>query len=93
MFDPQPGLVSELKRARAGVSVGWLALLATILIQSATMLIWGGKIDARVAELEKRQAASSVAGETIARLDERTAALMTTMDRIDRRLTDQEARR
>ena len=88
----QPSVLSELKRGERRVEWGAAALGLTLLIQTAGIIWWGAKLDQRVASVEQKVAASSSDGQTIARLDERTSAMLTTIDRIDRRLTASEDR-
>lgn len=71
---------------------GALALGFTILLQTAGIVWWGARIDTRVSQVEQKVGATASAGETIARLDERTTSMLTTLDRIDRRLTATEER-
>lgn len=71
---------------------GAAALLLTLLVQTAGIVWWASRIDQRVSTMEQKVAAAAPAGETIARLDERTASMLTTIDRIDRRLTATEER-
>ncbi|MFY8163266.1 MAG: hypothetical protein ACOVKC_03415 [Brevundimonas sp.] len=65
-------------------------VVLSLLIQSAVLVAWGSKLDQRVEQLEVRTAGSEKLSETVARVDERTAGLVTTVNRIDQRLTDQE---
>ena len=70
-----------------------LGVVAAILTQSAVLIAWGAKLDERVATLEQRASAVSGLGETVARVDERTATLVTATARIEQRLNDQDQRR
>lgn len=92
MQSEQPTVLSELKRGERRIEWGAAALAATLLIQTAGIVWWGAKLDQRVASVEQKVAATESAGETIARLDERTSSMLTTIDRIDRRLTANEDR-
>jgi hypothetical protein len=87
-----PAPMTEFKRAEKRIEWGAAALLASLLIQTAGIVWWGAKIDQRVSNLEEKIGATASAGETIARLDERTASMLTTIDRIDRRVSATEDR-
>lgn len=72
---------------------GIITLAVTILVQTASLLIWGAQIDARVTqhneaitELQTKASANGKLAETVARMDERTQALALTVNRIDQRL-------
>lgn len=72
---------------------GIITLAVTILIQTASLLIWGAQIDDRVAQhtqeisdLQAKASANNKLAETVARMDERTQALSLTINRIDQRL-------
>jgi hypothetical protein len=87
-----PEDMNALKREGRKIEWGAAALAVTILVQTAGIVWWGAKLDQRVSTVEIRISATASAGETIARLDERTASMLTTIDRIDRRLTATEER-
>jgi hypothetical protein len=78
----QPTILSEMKRGERRVEWGAAALGLTILVQTGGIIWWGAKLDQRVSTVEARVVSSASAGETIARLDERTAAMQTSIDRI-----------
>lgn len=68
---------------------GIVTLLGVILLQSASLLIWGARIEDKVAqhstdigELQARSDASAKLAETVARIDERTGALAITINRL-----------
>lgn len=72
---------------------GIVTLAVTILIQTASLLMWGAQIDARVTQhteaitdLQSKASANGKLAETVARMDERTQALTLTVNRIDQRL-------
>lgn len=72
---------------------GVLTLALGLLAQSATLLMWGARIDSRVAanteeiaQLQTKLAANAKLSETVARVDERTLALVETVNRIDQRI-------
>jgi hypothetical protein len=87
-----PAPMTEFKRAEKRIEWGAAALACTILVQTAGIVWWGAKIDQRVSNLEERISSTASASETIARLDERTASMLTTIDRIDRRVSATEER-
>lgn len=86
-------LMTEIRRSEKKIEWGAAALGLTILIQSATLVWWAARVDQRVAVLEQKVTATAAAGETLARLDERTQFLVTTVNRLDQRQQDQEVRR
>lgn len=67
-----------------------IALCAGLLIQTAGIVWWGAHIDQRMSAVEEKVNATAGAAETIARLDERTSGLVTTVNRIDARLNAQD---
>lgn len=82
MPEDKPSVISELRRGERRIEWGAAALGASLLLQTAGIVWWGAKIDQRVSNLEEKISATASAGETIARLDERTAAMQTSIDRI-----------
>lgn len=65
--------------------------LATVLVaQTVGIVWWGAHIDQRVTSVEQKVAAASDTAALIARLDERTASLLTTVNRIDARQNAQD---
>lgn len=70
-----------------------VGVVVTLLLQSGALIIWGAKIDQRVGSLEQRIGATEGLSETVARVDERTQALLVTTNRIDQRLDSQDRRR
>lgn len=93
---PDNSDVTEVLRSERRIEWAAIALGASLLVQTGGIIWWGGKIDQRVSSIEKRVTETSSQGETIARLDERTNAMLATIDRIDRALnerSDREARR
>lgn len=87
-----PDEMNALKREGRRIEWGALALGVTILVQTGGIIWWGAKLDQRVSSVEARMVSNASAGETIARLDERTASMLTTIDRIDRRVSATEDR-
>jgi hypothetical protein len=61
---------------------GVLTLILGLVGQSATLLMWGTRMDERIAVLEADSLKNGKLGETVARIDERTAALVTTVNRM-----------
>ena len=90
--EQQPSILNERRHGETRIEWGGLALGFTILLQTAGIVWWGARIDQRVSQVEQKVGATASAGETIARLDERTTSMLTTLDRIDRRLTATEER-
>ena len=70
-------------------SLELLGLIAAVVLQACGLVWWGAHIDQRMTAVEERVAVMASTRETIARLDERTAGLVTTVDRIDQRLNAQ----
>lgn len=87
MTDSRPEHVSHSRFNWAMIGV-----VASILLQSAVLIAWGAKLDERVAGLEQKVSATQGLSETVARVDERTAALVKATERIEQRLTDSERR-
>ncbi len=77
----------------SSTAISAIALAFGLLAQTAGIVWWGGHIDERVSVVEEKLAAGQGTAALIARLDERTAGLVTTMDRIDKRLDAQDDRR
>lgn len=69
-------------RERLNLFLTVLAMVGAILVQSAILFIWGAKLDQRVANLEQKVASAEKLAETVARVDERTAGLVSTVNRI-----------
>lgn len=61
---------------------GVLVFCVSMLGQTATLIVWGSKLDQRVAVLEEKVADTGKLGETVARIDERTKALVETVNRM-----------
>jgi hypothetical protein len=80
-------------RERYGLFLTVLAMVGSILVQSAILFIWGAKLDQRVANLEQKVAGNDKLAETVARVDERTAALSATVNRIADTMTPDVRRR
>ncbi len=78
---------------------GVITLLCGLLGQTAALLIWGAQMDERVSQntveiVAMRQQIDGQAklSETVARVDERTLALVETVNRIDQRVNGQRGR-
>lgn len=67
-----------------------LMLVVGLLVQSAGIVWWGAHIDQRMSAVEDKVAAGANVQATIARLDERTSNLVTTVNRIDARMNAQD---
>lgn len=85
-------ILSKLASSERRIEWGAAALLFALLVQTGGIVWWGARIDTRVSAVEQKISATASAGETIARLDERTAAMNATIDRIDRRVSVAEER-
>ncbi|WP_374576124.1 hypothetical protein [Phenylobacterium sp.] len=72
---------------------GLITLAIGLLVQTASLVIWGAKMDQRVQMLEQRTNQMAEVSETVARMDERTLSLVTSVNRIESRLSEQEMRR
>jgi len=72
---------------------GLITLAIGLLVQTASLVVWGAKMDQRVQMLEQRTSEMAEVSETVARMDERTLSLVTTVNRIESRLSEQERRR
>jgi hypothetical protein len=60
-----------------------IGVIVTLAMQIAVFIFWGGGINQRVASLER--IVGPLADGTLARLDERTAAMQKQLDRIEKR--------
>lgn len=85
-------ILSKIASSERRIEWSAAALAFTILAQTGGIIWWGARIDTRVSQVEQKVSATASAGETIARLDERTAAMNATIDRIDRRVSVAEER-
>jgi len=91
--------LAHLDRNGSGMSLdlqiplwGIITMTLGLLGQTAALLIWGARIDQRVsqtesdiASLQSQLAAQAKMVEVVGRLDERTQALVVTVNRIDAR--------
>ena len=59
-----------------------VGVIVALILQAATLIFWGGGINQRVASLER--IVGPLADGTLARLDERTAAMQKQLDRIEK---------
>lgn len=67
-----------------------LGVVVAVLLQTAAALMWAGSTGERLRYLEEDAAATSPVNERLARLEEQTVQMRATLDRIERRLHDQE---
>ncbi len=65
------------------VSIG---LIAALLIQGASGLVWAGRATQRIAHMEERAALFHAVGERIARLETQSAYMSAALIRIERKL-------
>lgn len=72
--------------------VNWpmAGVVLALLVQTSGLIIWGAKIDQRVGVLEQKISASEKLSETVARMDERTLAMASTLEHMDARLSAEE---
>ena len=85
-------VLTKLSSTERRIEWSAAALAFTILVQTGGIIWWGATMNQRMAAVEEKISASANTGETIARLDERTAAMSSTIDRIDRRVSVAEER-
>lgn len=71
-----------------GLYAAIAGVVLTILCQTVALFIWGAKLDQRVASLEQKVASSEKLAESVARIDERTSSLVSSIDRIEGELSD-----
>jgi hypothetical protein len=64
-----------------------IGVMLTLGLQIAVLVFWGGGINQRVSSLER--IVGPLADGTLARLDERTAAMQKQLDRIEKRESGQ----
>lgn len=69
-----------------------LALVVTLLLQTAGALIWAGRAAARLDEVEQRLALQQPLAERLARLEVRADDARASLERIERRLETRSAR-
>jgi hypothetical protein len=67
---------------------GLITLAIGLLIQTASLVVWGAKMDQRVQMLEQRTDQMAAVSETVARMDERTQSLVATVNRIETRISE-----
>ncbi|MEO1037920.1 MAG: hypothetical protein AAFX09_00105 [Pseudomonadota bacterium] len=65
-------------------------LVVALALQTAGALIWAGATGERLRYLESRAEAASPVNERLARLEEQTGQMRASLERIERRLHDQE---
>jgi hypothetical protein len=70
-----------------------IALILALLLQTASVVWWGARIDARVAMLEATDVSRASSSERLARVEENLKAQSETLVRIDHRLERMEERR
>lgn len=74
----------------SSTAISAIALALGLLVQTAGIVWWGGHIDERMTNVEEKLAAGADTASVIARLDERTNSLLTTVNRIDARQNAQD---
>lgn len=65
---------------------GLITLAIALLAQTATLLMWGVRMDERVQAVEAKVQSVNQISETVARMDERTRSLVQGVERIERRI-------
>ena len=65
-----------------------LALIVTLLLQTAGMVWWAANLSARVVELERKQAKMEARGDRITRLEANQVHISSTLTRIESKLDD-----
>lgn len=58
-------------------------VVLALLVQTISLFVWGAKLEQRVVTLEQKVEAAEQLAVTVARVDERTASLVTTVNRIE----------
>ncbi|MFN4287571.1 MAG: hypothetical protein ACK4E3_03640 [Brevundimonas sp.] len=74
---------SQHPRLPFGLSASAVAVVIAVIVQTALLFIWGGQLDQRVSHLEGT--VRPLVDGTLARLDERTAAMKHSLERLERR--------
>ncbi len=64
-----------------------LALILTVVLQSAAALLWAGAAAERINELERRTANQDAVSERLARLEEQMDQARASLNRIEERLS------
>ena len=85
--DPHPTTWLDVKIPLWGLIGLGIALIG----QTATLLMWGVRMDERVQAVEAKVGTVLSISETVARMDERTRAMVQTVERIERRVDAQAA--
>jgi hypothetical protein len=86
-------VLTKLMSTERRIEWGAAALVFAIFLQTGGIIWWGATMSQRMTTVEAKISATASTGETIARLDERTASMLTTIDRLDRRFTEAEVRK
>ena len=76
-------VMNPSKRFDAHIS---LALILTVVLQSAAALLWAGAAAERINQLERRTANASAITERLARLEEQMSQARAALERIEQRL-------
>lgn len=70
--------------------IGTITLVGALLVQTCGIVWWAARIDQRMTTVEQKVLAVQDANATLARLDERTASLSITVNRIAGRMDAQD---
>lgn len=72
---------AEIKRHVDWSIIGVIGTIAGLLVQSATIVWWASGLNEKVNNIEAKMATMENSSATLARLDERTAAMQTDLSR------------
>lgn len=81
---------AEIKRHVDWSLVGVIGTIVGLLVQSAGIVWWASDINRKVANIEAQMTSVNGASNTLARLDERTAAMQTDLARLYARVEQPE---
>jgi hypothetical protein len=84
---------AEIKRHVDWSIIGLVGTIAGLLVQSATIVWWASGLNEKVNNIESRMASMETSSATLARLDERTAAMQTDLSRTYARVEQLERER
>lgn len=84
---------AEIKRHVDWSIIGVIGTIAGLLVQSATIVWWASGLNEKVNNIEAKMATMENSSATLARLDERTAAMQTDLARTYARVENLERAR
>lgn len=82
--------MTDVRPPIRSISVAAITLTVALFVQSASIVWWAARIDQRMTAVEQKVADTADTATSLARLDERTASLVTTVNRIDARQNAQD---